>query len=109
MQREYLPELWIGRVHLRPKKSNAAEDILEGAAGALTNVLTWARNPAEFRKKAEALAATMDLCVVEVEEERRLCEEPVLTEAVQDMLAQAEFNPNAIIHGTLHLYMRDDA
>jgi hypothetical protein len=102
-------ELWIGLVHLRPQKPGGAEDILEGAAGALTNVVTWAQNPNEFRKKAETLAAAMELCVVEIEDERPLHDEAVHTEAVEDMLLQAESDPNAIIYGTFHLYMRDDA
>jgi hypothetical protein len=102
------PELWIGVVHVRPRNQAARDGILDGAAGAVTKFLAWARNPAEFRGKVEATAKTMDLWVIEVVEER-LLEETSVTEEIEDMLLEVESNPEAIAYGTLNLYMQDDA
>jgi hypothetical protein len=102
------PELWIGVVHVRPRNQAARDRILDGAAGAVTKFLAWARSPEEFRGKIEATAKTMDLWVIEVVEER-LLEETSVTEEIEDMLLEVESNPEAIAYGTLNLYMQDDA
>jgi hypothetical protein len=49
-------ELWVGLVELRPCDKKAY-----GVAGSFTNIITWAPNIAEFRQKAETIAATMEL------------------------------------------------
>ena len=108
MEMEEKPELWIGVVHVRPRNQAARDGILDGAAGAVTKFLAWARNPAEFRGKIEATAKAMDLWVIEVVEER-LLEETSVTEEIEDMLLELESNPEAITYGTLNLYMQDDA
>jgi hypothetical protein len=102
------PELWIGLVHLRPLKREA----LEGAAGAYTNIITWARDSAGFREKAEVIGATMNLCVVDVEGEeplRQRFEGSTPTEELEDMIERAENNPHAIVYGTFHQYLRDES
>jgi len=101
-------QLWIGLVHLRPLKNDA----LDGFAGAYTNIITWARDTANFQAKAETIAATMDLYVVEVEEEEPLsirAPKSPLSEELEDMKSRAELNPDAIVYGTFHQYSHDDA
>jgi hypothetical protein len=56
------PELWSGIVELKPLNRQEY-----GAAGAFTNVFTWARDTQEFRVKADIIAATLRMCVVQVE------------------------------------------
>lgn len=102
-------ELWIGMVHLKPLKENG----LEGAAGAYTNIITWAYDSASFRKKAETIAATMDLYVVETEGAEPLFKKfgdfIIPDEELENMYSRAEQNPNAIVYGTFHQYSHDDA
>ncbi|HKR94646.1 MAG TPA: hypothetical protein VJW55_04770 [Candidatus Angelobacter sp.] len=100
-------QLWIGLVHLRPRKKGNKD-----FAGAYTNIITWACDSASFQTKAETIAATMDLYVVEIEDEEPLVErtsDSTLSEELEDMRARAEFNPNAIVYGTFHQYSHDDA
>lgn len=101
-------ELWIGMVLLKPLTPKA----MKGAAGAYTDIITWASTADQFREKAATLAAEMDLYVVEVEDEEPLSvrrSEFELTEEVEDMASRAEHNPNAIIYGTFHQYPHGDA
>lgn len=101
------PELWIGLVEMRPQDRKSY-----GAAGAFVDILTWANNPAEFRSKAEAIAATLDLYVVGVEKEQPLSARlanAVPSEELEDMISRAEGNPNAIIWGTFHRWDFDTA
>jgi hypothetical protein len=96
-------------VHLKPLKKNG----LQGAAGAYTNVITWAYDSVSFRNKAETIAATMDLHVVESEGEgplfKRFGDFIIPNEELEDMHSRAEHNPNAIVYGTFHQYSHDDA
>jgi hypothetical protein len=101
------PELWIGLVEMRPLERRAY-----GAAGAFVDILTWASNPAEFRSKAETIAATLDLYVVSVEKEQSLSARlanSLPSEELEDMISRAEGNPNAIIWGTFHTWNFDTA
>ena len=95
-------------VHLRPLK----KDGLEGASGAYTNVITWAHSSASFRSKADTIAATMNLYVVETDGEEPLFKrfgDFIPNEELEDMRSRAEHNPNAIVYGTVHTYSFDDA
>jgi len=101
------PKLWIGLVELKPLNPEAF-----GAAGAFTNIVTWAGDPVEFRKKAETIAATMNLYVADVEGEEPFAERTrkhSVSEEIEDMAERAESNPNAIIYGTFHRYPRNEA
>jgi hypothetical protein len=101
-------QLWIGLVHLKPLK----KDGLEGSAGAYTNILTWACDPTSFRAKAETIAATMELYVAEIEDAEPFSKrfpDSVMSEDVEDMRSRAEHNPDAIVYGTFHHYLNDDA
>ena len=101
-------QLWIGLVHLKPRK----KDGLQGSTGTYTNIITWACDSSSFRGKAEAIAATMDLYVVEIEEEEPLSKrfpDSRMNEELDDMRSRAEHNPNAIVYGIFHHYPHDDA
>jgi hypothetical protein len=100
-------ELWIGLVEMKPLDCKAY-----GAAGAFTNVLTWACDLEGFRRKAEIIADSLCMYVTEVEGVEPLTERlkrSTITEEVDDMLLRAESNPNAIIYGTFHRYPFDEA
>lgn len=101
------PELWIGLVELRPLDRASF-----GAAGAFTNLITWARSSGEFRAKAETIAAELNMFVAGVEEEESVAarlKEHSVSEEIEDMIERAESNPNAILYSTLHTYERDGA
>jgi hypothetical protein len=104
-----MSELWIGVAHIR--KLDGCE-IMAGAAGAYTNIITWASNEEEFRKKVEIIASKLVVFVVEIE-----AAEPVsqrkerlgLSGDLGELVESAEHNPNAILYGTFHNYLKDDA
>jgi hypothetical protein len=101
------PELWIGLVEL--KLLNREE---YSAAGTFTNIITWACNATEFRKKAETIAAAMNLYVLEIEGQEPLAERAKkgpLPESLDDMIQRAESNPDVIVYGTFHRYPRNEA
>ena len=98
-------ELWIGLVEFRPLDRKAY-----GAAGAFTNIVTWARDADEFRIKAETIAATLDLYVAEVENPEpfaKRIEKWTVDDEIEDMVQRAEFNAEAIVYGTFHQYRSD--
>jgi hypothetical protein len=100
-------ELWIGLVEVRPLDRKAY-----GAAGAFTNIVTWADDLQGFRRNAELIAATLDMFVVDIEGAEPLARRTKnrsMTEEIDDMVARAECNPNAIIYGTFHRYLFDEA
>lgn len=101
------PELWIGLIELRPLDRAAF-----GAAGAFTNLITWAKSSGEFRTKAETIAAELNMYVADVEEEEPLVarlKEHSVSEEIEDLVERAESNPNAILYSTFHTYERDGA
>ncbi|HZU26197.1 MAG TPA: hypothetical protein VFA04_11780 [Bryobacteraceae bacterium] len=101
------PELWIGLVEMKPLDRKAY-----GAAGAFTNIVTWAADPEQFRHKAEVLAGTLDMYVFGVEGAEPLADRAArstLADEIEDMMIRAEGNPNAIIYGTFHRYPHDEA
>jgi hypothetical protein len=105
-------ELWIGVVWLKPLPG-AKSDILDGdVAGAFTNIVTWARDAASFRHKAETLAAHYNLYVVDIENAEptsiRVLHSP-FNEEIEDLIQQAETNPKAILFATIYQYPHEEA
>lgn len=95
-------ELWIGLVELKPLDRERY-----GAAGAFTNIVTWASDHEDFRRKAEIIAATLDMFVIDVagaEPVAQRAEKWSMTEEIDDMLSRAQCNPDAIVYGTFHRY-----
>jgi hypothetical protein len=100
-------ELWIGLVQLKPLNRE-----VHGYAGAFTSIVTWACDVEGFCKKAEAIAASLGMFVVDVKEAEPLTQRTkswTLSEEVEDMVRRAESNPNAIIYGAFHCYPFDEA
>jgi len=100
-------ELWIGLVELKPFDRKAY-----GAAGAFTSIVTWASDLEGFRRKADAIAATLGMYVADVEDAEALAaraERWMMTEEIDDMVLRAKSNPNAIVYGTFHCYPFDAA
>lgn len=95
-----------GLVELKPLDRQAY-----GAAGAFTNIVTWASDPDWFRRKAETIATTLDMYVIDVEGAEPVAHraEQRSTEEIDDMLSRAQFNPDAIVYGTFHRYPFDEA
>jgi hypothetical protein len=102
-------ELWIGLVEVRILKESKS---FTDGKGAFVNVVTWATGVDGFKSNAELVLGKLGLVVLEVENP-----EPVsarrkwahLDEEIEDIISRAETNPNAIIYGTFHKYLRDDA
>jgi hypothetical protein len=104
-------ELWIGLVELRIL-AHADSDLLRGAAGAFTNIVTWASCASEFREKAELLAKHYNLYVQSIEGEESIASRRSragISVEVDDLIARAEVNRNAILYGTFHQYLFDEA
>ena len=100
-----IPELWTGLVELKPLDRKKY-----GAAGAFTNLVTWACDSLGFRAKAETIAATLGMYVAGIEDEHPLAASTGdWPEEFQDMVRRAESNPNAIVYGTFHRYPHDEA
>jgi hypothetical protein len=100
-------ELWIGVVEMKPLDRRAY-----GAAGAFTNIVTWANDLESFRRKAEIIAETIQMYVAEVDNAEPLAARggsTTLSEEIDDMVRRAETNPNAIVWGTFHRYPFDEA
>jgi len=56
-------ELWTGLVDLKPLDRKAYGD-----AGAFTNIVTWANSAEGFRRKAEEIAAALDMSAANIED-----------------------------------------
>jgi len=100
-------ELWIGLVELRPLDRSTFHD-----AGAFTSVVTWAFDIDSFQRKADLVAAHLDMFVAGIEEVETLVErreKRTLSEEIEDIVSRAELNPNAVIFGTFYTYRHDEA
>jgi hypothetical protein len=100
------PSLWIGTLELRKLPGS---DYLKGAVGAFVNLVTWARDSAEFRDKAGVLADGFDLFVVGIEREGPVANRSGINDEIAEMIRRAETNPRAAIYGTFYTYRLDEA
>lgn len=102
-------QLWIAKVEVRPSNNST---ILEGAKGAFVNLVTWASDIKEYRRRAGIVLGELELSIVDIEDA-----EPVsvrrtkssFDEEIEEIITRAEDNPNAIIYGTFHTWDRDTA
>ena len=105
--------LWIGIVEVRSIDPN--NELLGDAKGAFVNVVTWASGESEYRHNVELLIKKMaDLFIVDMNniepvEEKKRRTAGILADDVDEIIFRAEANPNAIIYGTFHKYLKDDA
>jgi len=102
-------QLWMGLVEVRALKGTR---VLTDAKGAFLNLVTWASDAEEFKSKAELVLGKLGLFVVQIEnpEPVSIRRKNVEFEVeVEDMIAGALDNPNAIVYETLHTWKRDTA
>ena len=102
-------QLWIGLVEVRPLVGK--NEILGDAKGAFVNIVTWATDRTEYRRNAELVIGDLGLFVAEL-----VNADPVhvrrktgFEEEIEEIIARAQDNPNAIIYGIFHTFERDDA
>ena len=75
-------------------------------------MVTWAGDPTEFREKAETVAASMGLYVVDIDDAEPFfdrVDKVLVSEELEELALQARSNPDAILCGTLHTYPFDEA
>ena len=102
-------QLWIGKVEVRPLKGST---VLGDAVGAFVNLVTWSRDPEEYRRNAALVLEELGLFIVEVENPEPVSvrrKKAVFEDSVVDMIDRAEGNPSAIIYGTFHKWENDTA
>jgi len=99
-------ELWIGMVHLRPVRQGIVD-----YAGAYTHIVTWVADASGFQAKAEEVAATVDMYVLEVEWAKPVgsLDNWLSSEELSEMILGAQSNSNFILFGTFHTYLHDEA
>src|SRR6267154_612670 len=93
-------ELWIGLVQVRARPNTNA---LGPAKGAYFNMITWAASDAEFKAKAARLCDDLELIVEDIEDDMPVSgreKSETLSDELQELIEQAESNPNAVLYGT---------
>jgi len=105
-------ELWIGMAEVRPDEGKSR--ILGESRGAFVNIVTWANDRASYLRSAETVIADLGgLFFAEIvdAEPVRLRRSRIggFESDVEDMISRAENNPDAIIYGTFHTFLNDDA
>lgn len=96
-------EIWIGMVEVRPLDTK----LLGGVNGAFVNVLTWARDLEEFRRKARELMDHLHLEIVAIQSSEPLTNrgpEQQLDEEIARIAAAVRHNPSAIMYSTFHTW-----
>jgi hypothetical protein len=102
-------QLWIGLVEVRAAKPT---EVLADTKGAFVNLVTWASGVDEFKGNAELVLRKLELSIIDIENPEPVStrkQKADLDDEIEDMVARAEDNPNAIIYGTFHTWTRDDA
>ncbi len=97
-------QVWIGMIEVRPLPDCK---LLETDAGAFVNVLTWAANEGQFRKKAEMLMEQLGLQIVGIENPEPLTNREAqgeLDKDIADIAAKVRINPAAIMYSSFHTW-----
>jgi hypothetical protein len=84
-------QLWIGLVELKPLNRQGS-----GAAGAFTNIVTWARDLQGFRRNADIVAETVGAYVIDVQGAEPLSERAKsasFTEEIRTRLSTVDSTP----------------
>ena len=108
------PQLSIGVIEVR--SLGGRSEILEGRPGAFVNIVTWATDAEQHRRNADRLIGSLGALFVAdvlnaepVVDRRTRLERGAFDESIENLILQAQDNPNAILHGTFHIFERDDA
>ena len=97
----------FGLVEVKPLDRKAY-----GAAGAFTNIVTWACDIEGFRKKTETIAATLDMFVADIEGAEPLADRIKGRRSPRGNRGHGisgGINQEAIVYGTFHRYPFDEA
>jgi hypothetical protein len=89
-----------------------APGALNGAAGAFVNIITWATDLATFKAKAETVAATFDVYVVEIENAESVSlrkSKFTVDDEIEELILRVEDNEDYILCGTFHEYPHETA
>jgi hypothetical protein len=109
MQRE---QIWIGTVEVRLLRD--AHEFLGTAKGAFVNIVTWAADADGYRHNVELVVASLgglfvaDVVLAEPVDIRRARVGGHFKEEIEDLIARAQANPQAILYGTFERFDRDD-
>jgi hypothetical protein len=100
-------------VEVRPL--SGISSIMGDMKGAFVNVVTWAADAEQYRRKVERVIQGLgglfvsDVLNPEPVEARRARFDGGLSEQIEDLISRAQANSNAIIYGSFHTFERDDA
>ena len=97
-----LPQIWLGTVEVYFANPETPNDWKP----AFTNVTTWACNSDEFRQKCIQMLESYGWKLLRIERAAPVSEDDEFTEVVEDMLERTKSNPDAIIYGTFHTYLK---
>lgn len=99
----------MGMVGVRPFDRNS---VVGEAKGAFVWAVTWASDADEYKRSVDSLFRGLGLFITEVESlepvSTRL-EREELSEELDDLVEKAQDNPDAVIYGTFHQWLRDDS
>jgi hypothetical protein len=107
-----LKQVWIGMVEVRPR--DEGHELLRNARGAFVNIITWASDKDEYRDKVEFLISSMGGMFKSKVENPEPVESRMkrtgnrFEDSIEDVILRARRNPNAILYGTFHTYVKDD-
>lgn len=97
------------------RRRGGSSPILEDTQGAFVHIVTWATNAEHYRRKADLVIGSLgNLAVTAVSDaetvnDRRRRARGELDATIEDLIARAQSNPNAILYGTFHTFEKDDA
>ncbi len=103
-------QLWIGLIEVRPL---GGCEVFDDTRGAFTNVVTWAADASEYGRKAASLMEELLLFIVSIENPepvgRRRARQGSLEESIDEIVSDAELNPQAVVYDTFYTYEKADA
>lgn len=99
-----VPEVWIGLVDVGPMPGN---DSLEGAKGALVNVIACVKNRAEFDQAATRELAAYQFFIRSMKNVRPLSADDQISDELRQLAEQAE-TPGQVEFGAFHSYEEDE-
>ena len=102
-------QIWIGLAEVVPLKACSH---LEDAKGAFVNVVGWARSEENFRTLVAQVANEMALELLEMDDcepfsER--CSRIDVSDEILQMVTTAREQPNDVVFGTFHRWLKHDA
>ena len=91
-------ELWTGQVHLLTPPAEF------GDTRALTNVVAWAENAADFATRVSSILGRRHWTVLGMKQCKRAEECTAVVEELAEQIEQARAQAEGCVFGTLHYY-----